>query len=301
MNQIIGHLYLKLKEIYEAKQMVMIKVTDKEYSMGEDHKANLDYLVKCVKHDWDAITLYDGVEGVGKTTKAVQDGYYESYSYNPKKHSFGLSNVVFTVPQFEQAVTTLSPGSCIIWDEAVFGALGIEWASIVNKTITKLMVTIRKKKLFIKVVIPWIYMLQPYLAIGRTRALIHCYTPDGLRRGYFRLYNYKQKQSLYFRNKKFFTYNGVRPEYRGTFSNTKGMFYDEVEYEAKKDNAIKSITEEAEKGGLNDRYKEVVSQRNRAINALLMHRQTKEVAEITSLNYSQIRNIANYNNNEVII
>jgi|TARA_R100000093_G_scaffold41_2_gene114 hypothetical protein len=264
---------------------MQIKVTNHCFSMNEMLKNNIDFLIKAVSKGWDGILLFDGVEGSGKTTLASEVSSYEAYQ---SKRKFDLSHVVFTAEQFNEAVNNSPPGSAILWDEAVFGALGVEWASIVNRTITKLMVTIRKKRLFINIVIPWIYMLQPYLAVGRTRALIHVMTPDGISRGYFRFYDYTGKQQLYFRNKKFFTYYGVKEAFKGTFPQADNIFYNDKEYQKKKDEAISSIMEKSAKGS---KYQQALDQRDIVVRLCGQYMKAKDIAEQIGITKLQVHKI----------
>jgi len=220
------------------------KVTDKEISMTDYMIENLDFLIRAVDKKWDGILLIDGVEGSGKTTFGCQVSYYEAWKCGS---SFTLENVVFTAEQFEHAVISLPSKSVILWDEAIFGAWATEWATLINRTIVKLMVTIRKKQLFINIIIPWIYMLQPYMAVARTRALLHVTTPDGISRGYYRFYDYPSKQMLYFKNKRFYTYFNAKTAFHGYFKSTHGLFFDEKEYDLKKDTAIKELIQKSEK------------------------------------------------------
>lgn len=265
----------------------MIRITDKKYLMDKVLKNNYDHLVKAVGVNWDGVIVEDGVEGSGKTTNTDQGAYYCAWC---NKRPYGIDNVVFTPEQFEKAVLTLPPGSSINWDEAVFGALGIEWANVVNRTIIKMFTTIRKKRLIIFVVIPWIFLLGPYLAAGRSRALIHTYTPDGISRGFFRLYNYKQKHELYFKNKRKFSYDGVESSYEGTFVDTTGLFYSKEEYEKKKDEAIKGIN-------LNERAArmgQLVDQRNSLMKVVKRMGAThEEIADHVGLSTRQVKAIIN--------
>lgn len=264
---------------------MMLKVTDKKYSMNEMLKINLEYLNKAVNAKWDCIILIDGVEGSGKTSFGSQIGYFFSHI---NKRSFSVRNIVFTAQQFEHAVTTFHPHSTIIWDEAVFGAMATEWASIVNKTITKLLVTIRKRQLFIIIIIPYIFMLQAYLAVGRTRCLLHVHTPDGIKRGYFKFYNYTGKQFLYFKNKKFYTYKGVDPIFIGTFAKSNGFFFDENKYEEKKDLAINDLVSQDSKS---KRLQEVLDQRDEAIRMAFKHISAYQLSKNTGISTRHIRAI----------
>ena len=201
---------------------------------------NLNLLNEAVRFKWDAPLVIDGVEGAGKTTLTDQICYYQAYSNGTK---YDLDNVVFLPDEFEGVVDTAKPYTAINWDEAVFGTLGEDWANTINKTILKKWVTIRKKRLFINVCIPWVYLMRLYFAVGRTRALIHVWTPDGIKRGYFRIYDYNAKRVLYMKNKRNYSYEGVKASYAdGRFVNTSGLFYDLEEYDKKKEKAIRSLS-----------------------------------------------------------
>src|SRR3990167_940574 len=83
---------------------------------------------------------------------------------------------------------------------------------------------------------------QIYYAVGRTRALIHVYTPDGISRGKFKIYNYNEKRELYMKNKRNYSYDGIKPSYtNGNFIDTEGLFYSAKEYDDKKEEAIRSL------------------------------------------------------------
>lgn|SRR3990167_2858198 len=220
----------------------LIKVTDKKFDMDSVIVNNLNILNQAVQLRWDAPLVIDGVEGAGKTTLTDQICYYQAYT---NKTKYNLNNVVFLPDEFERFVDTAPPYTPVNWDEAVFGTLGEDWANTVNKTILKKWVTIRKKRLFINVCIPWIFLMRIYFAVGRTRALIHVWTPDGLKRGYFKIYDYNSKRHLYMKNKRSYTYEGIKPSYdEGRFVDTQGMFYDQKEYDDKKETAIKTLTME---------------------------------------------------------
>ena len=161
--------------------------------------------------------------------------------------SFNLTKLVFTVPQFFEAIDNSPPGTAIQWDEAVFGGLTTEALSNVQNALIKKMTLIRKKKLYIFIIIPSLFMLRLYFAVFRTRALIHCYTPDGIERGYFKFYSYDNKRKLYVLGKKFMNMMVVKPDFRGKFVDTENYFYNQEEYEKKKDEASKIINEKDKK------------------------------------------------------
>jgi len=203
---------------------------------------------KAVGKKWDYVVLVDGVEGSGKSGFAITCAYYLDRTFNHER-------IVFTPEQFIKAVDNSKPGQAIVWDEFVLGGLSDDALKQIQTTIIKKMVTIRKKRLYIFLVIPYIFMLRPYFAVGRTRLLVHTYSPDGLARGHFKLYSYDRKKDLYFRGKKFYDYK-VPCTKRGDFGNAQRWpMINWEEYEAKKDEATESIQLHSEK--VNDKYRKV--------------------------------------------
>lgn len=248
-----------------------------------------DHLKKAVRHNWDGWVMADGVEGSGKTSVVLTMAYYCDPTFN-------LDRVIFTPAQFIKAVDESKPGQAIVWDEFVLGGLSEDAFSIMQRIIVKKSVTIRKKRLFVFLVIPYIFMLRPYFAVGRTRFLIHCTTPDGVERGYWKLYGYERKKDLFFKGKKFYQYL-VPPDKRGEFGNFfKWNIIDSSEYERKKDEATKSITlfDGRKQEG---RYRQITRSLVQYLkqNDLLT---TAEMALITSLSEQSIRNLANMEKNQ---
>jgi hypothetical protein len=106
------------------------------------------------------------------------------------------------------------------------------------------MVTIRKKQLYIFIVLPSIFLLRMYMALFRTRFCVHYYTPDGISRGYFKFYSYESKRKLYISGKRDFNQDASKFDFAGRATDTSGLFFPIDEYEDKKDEAINSIIEE---------------------------------------------------------
>jgi len=207
------------------------------YTLDGYLKDNIDnYLIKAVKKKWDGVLLFTGMEGSGKTTLAGACARY----IDP---NFTIDNVVFTVNQFFEAVDKAPPESVILWDEMVFGGLSTEALTSVQTALIKKMTTIRKKRLYIFLVIPSIFLLRMYFAIFRTRAMIDCYTDDGIERGRFKFYSFETKRKLFFLGKKTWNMHCIKSDFYGSFTNTDGLFYDLKEYDDKKESAIKSIND----------------------------------------------------------
>jgi len=223
-----------------------VTVNNKTFFISTVLKNNLDQIKKAVYNDFDCVATIEGMEGSAKSTFAQMIGYYLCEGKN-----FSVKNIVFSVEDFIDFVDNAPPNSTVIFDEMVLGGLSTEVLGRMSKILTKKFTLIRKKRLFIIMVIPYCFMLTKYLIMGRTRFLIHCYTrPDkklGLKRGFFKFYNGTQKNYYYIRGIKYWVAPKDCPySFSDTFSNYTGMFLDKEEYEKKKDEATKDIGKEGD-------------------------------------------------------
>lgn len=217
--------------------------TEKGFYLNEKLKENLDYELKRLEKGWDCVYLYDGEEGSGKTTMACANAYYMA---SQKKVKFGIDNIIFTVNQFDELVESAVPFTNIVWDEFVMSGLSTETLTKIQIALVKKMTMIRKKRLVIHLVIPYIFMLNKYFAIARTRCLINVFSPDNLKRGYFKYYSKPSKKFLYMSGHKFWDYTKTNPELVGSFTDTFGLFFNKELYDTKKEDAMQSIGESPE-------------------------------------------------------
>jgi len=194
-------------------------------------QSNLDVAKKVVKKDWDMVFLVDGPEGSGKSVLAMQCAYL----CDP---SFCIERVVFTPKDFREAVVNAKPYTAIVYDEAYTGLSSRATMSLINRTLIKMLAEIRQRNLFVIVVMPTFFDLDKYVALWRSRILLHVYTEEGFARGYFRFYNIDRKKDLYILGKKFYNYKVVKANFRGRFTN----FYvvDESAYRKAKKDALTS-------------------------------------------------------------
>ena len=199
-----------------------------------------NHLITAVAHEWDGVILIDGVEGSGKSSLALDVGYNLDNTFN-------IDRIVFTPEQFEEAIDNSKPEQAIVWDEFITGGMSTEFLTTVQRTLVKRMTMIRKKRLYIIWVMPYFFMVGKYFAVARSRFLLHAYTPDGIKRGVYRAYNYDKKRVMYFRGKREFDYC-VKAYATGTFADffKKGIL-DKNLYEQKKDEATKQLCAEQEK------------------------------------------------------
>ena len=227
-----------------------IEVGGKRFYMNALLQRVLDHFLKSVKRfAWDFVILIDGIEGSGKSSVGKAVAFYLTKKFN-KKNTFTNDNIVFTVEQFFEALDKAKPGSVILWDEFVLGGLSTDMTAIQNALIKKFTL-IRKKRLFIILVIPYLWMLRTYFAIGRTKMLIHVYSEDFISRGTYLVYGFNKKHQLFFQGKEGITkwrYT-TKPDFRGNFLKDivqKNFFTNDKEYEQKKDEATMSVEKHKE-------------------------------------------------------
>ena len=174
--------------------------------------------------------------------------------------------IVFSPQDFYNAVDTAKPKQAIQFDEAILGLMAGDAGMSIQKMLMKKITLIRKKQLYIILVIPSIFSVRMPIAVQRSRYLIHTFSPDGITRGRFKFYNYPRKRNLYIKGKRDYNQDSVEPSFIGSFVNTNGLFYDEDEYDKKKEYAIQHMMDD--KGGkkagpkANKLYIKTAAQRN---------------------------------------
>jgi len=242
------------------------------------------------KKDKDRVLCVDGAEGSGKSTLAFQIGKKVDPSLN-------LNRVVFNAIDFREAVFKANKGQCIIYDEAFTGLSSRASLSGINRELVSLMMQMRQKNLFVIVVLPTIFLLDKYVALFRTFALIHVYEVRGIR-GYFKVYSRKAKKMLYLFGKITYSYNHkkIRTNFKGRFYGVFALGDDKEneKYRAKKRKALEETQSNPLSAG-QAKYKE---QRDVLLfllrkNMKITYQQMSSLLEEyqISMSYVQIRNI----------
>lgn len=203
--------------------------TKDEFYMDNYLKSNLDIAKTEIKRDWDMVFVYDGSEGSGKSVKAMQDAFY----CDP---TLTLDRIVFVPKDFREAVMNAKKYQAVIYDEAYTGLSSRATMSLINRTLISMLAEIRQKNLFVFVVMPTFFDLDRYVAIWRSRLLIHVYTGENFQRGHFAFFNADRKKSLYILGKKFYSYGKPKANFVGKFTNH--YVIDEQEYRNKKKNSL---------------------------------------------------------------
>jgi len=236
-------------------------------------KSNLDVMKKALKEDWDGLVIVDGPEGAGKSVLTQQCAFYCDPTLN-------VSRIVFRPDEFEKAVLTAEKYQAIIFDEAFSGLASRKTMSTINYSIVSMLAEIRQKNLFIFIVMPSFFDMDKYVALWRSRCLLHVYA-DKFKRGFFRFYNYKKKKDMYVKGKKYYSYTCVQADFYGRFTN----FYPcgKEEYKKKKENSLRSYLRQPRDTKLSlkrEIYTDIIK---RMQNNQVMKLNNNQIAELTGL------------------
>lgn len=230
----------------------MVTIGDQEFSMDGYLCENYDIGKKAVKQDWDMTFVVDGGEGSGKSVCAMQGALYCDPTFNIKR-------IAFTPQQFKSMILGAEKYQAIVYDEAYTGLSSRSAMSMINRTLISMLAEIRQKNLFIFVVMPCFFDLDKYVALWRSRALIHVYTGEGFQRGFFAFYNIDKKKELYCLGKKLYNYSKPFPNFRGRFVNHYTV--DPVEYKKMKLDALNEKSKVNEQEEFNSAMRDILFRR----------------------------------------
>lgn len=251
--------------------------TPQQYSMDGYLKSNLDIAKENIKKDLDMIFVVDGGEGSGKSVLTMQCAFY----CDPDPE---LANrICFTPAQFRQAIMKAEKYQAVIYDEAHSGLNSRAAMTMVNRTLVSMLTEIRQKNLFVFIVLPTFFDVDRYVALWRSRALIHVYFNKGFERGYLAFYNSKSKKLLYLKGKKLYQYGVQKPDFIGRFPN----FYplNESQYRKLKADALhrrERSYEEAETAKL---FGQWLWEKLQALDDRLTHSQRMMILDMTEPTY----------------
>lgn len=179
------------------------KEWDKQYWIEGWAQADMDYVVKRVQDNTkkrDAVIIYSGDEGTGKTTLATQHSYYVAWKLELE---YGLKNFYFSPTQIYDAVMKgdKPPGTPFIYDEGITGLLAKTANSKDHVKLQIMFSTCRSKRYPIFICIPRFRELPDWMAIDRSISLYKTYTKrtdnDPEEPGFYKAYNKKNKRTLY--------------------------------------------------------------------------------------------------------
>jgi len=203
---------------------------ESQYHLSDWLCSQLDKIKRLImKRDRDYVMIIDGPEGSGKSTLASQCARY----VDP---TFDESRMALNPDEFIEQVNKCSK-QAVVYDEAFVGLGSASVLSPVNKLLVEMMMEMRKKNLFVILVIPSLFYLNKYSALHRAQVLLHTYFSRG-KPGAFASYNTKKLQTLYLYGKRKMSYSYPRVSIRQRF--IKRTPIDWKTYEARKITSLKS-------------------------------------------------------------
>lgn len=280
-------------------KMVKVKIGECDLYVDGNLKGNLDFYKKRVNHNFDFVGLVIGDEGTGKTELTEQLALY----YDPE---FNLDKYVYSIEQFDAAVDSAAPYSCILWDES---------DEIDSSNMRKILVAIkrkfkriRSKNLFIWLVTPTFFDLNKYFVMHRVQCLVRVYA-KGVTRGSFMFYTKRKLQLLYIKGYKEWNLNAVKSDFFGSFTKKpKGFPIQQEDIQKKKDDSTSSIFENMgkTKREMMQEYRVVCVDRlykwlKRRYNITPTQEDVANVFGMTQATISLDRSIINTNKDEVVI
>jgi hypothetical protein len=253
-------------------------------AISVDNKFNMNAILyglfqkatKVIKNDWDMIFCIDGFEGTGKSVFAMQCAYVCD-------NTLTNDRVVFTSNAFRKAVIAAKPYQAVIYDEAYTGLSSRSTMSFINKALVSMLAEIRQKNLFVFVVMPTFFDLDKYVALWRSRALIHVYTSDDFERGFFAWFDRDKKKDLYILGKKFYTYSNVKPNFTGRFVNYYTV--DEIEYRNNKKNSLTAREQAAIDKEKDRELQELLFDKLISIGDIITHKIKMQLLDMPSSTY----------------
>jgi hypothetical protein len=190
-----------------------IELNGKKFKLHERLKNKLDNIKMVQKKGWDAAVLIDGIEGSGKSTLGLTCAYYLSDGkFELKDICTGSNDAIAKLDQVKE-------GGVLLIDEGSLLFSSSDAMRREQKQLIMILNVIRQKRIALIIVSPSFFRLNRYIAIDRTRFLIHVYTKEDLKRGRFTYFGQKKKNKLYELGKRNFnSYAKPRANWNGTFA-----------------------------------------------------------------------------------
>lgn len=214
-------------------------------------KRGLDGVKKAINtKDQDRVWIVDGPEGSGKSTICMQMCKY----VDP---SFCLDDVCMDHEELAKAIRSVKPhtGKAKLFDEGFKGLSSRGAMSKKNRDLIELIMEARQKNIFLVIAIPYIFMLDTYAALARSKVLIHVHVSKKKKIHMFYGFDYIFKKKLILEGKKTMSYAQTIKKMP---IKCRGKFYgnyviDEKSYRDKKAVASNRIVLDVEDNGIIER------------------------------------------------
>lgn len=213
-----------------------VRINGTSYYLDPLNITVLDLIRKDLRNAWDSWNLYCGLEGSGKSVKAMQDAQYVTGG------KLTVDDICFTPSQLIERVQKQKKYHAVIYDEAITGYMSQSGINSISAELTKLAAQCRSRNLFVAVCMPSFFDLSKYIAIHRSDYLLQIEAiPDDegeRQRGHFWYFNRKSKQKIYLEGKRTYKLNKALGIH-GKFTNWTGIDMDA--YESKKFKALQQL------------------------------------------------------------
>ena len=234
------------------KEPFYFKYKNSYLVIDRPHKEILDAGIKGVMKSFDFVYAFTGMEGSAKTSLVVLSMCYIAYV---TRRTFDETDICFSLEQFDKKLESARIGEMISLDEFVLMGSSDDTMSKLQKLLRKKFTLIRKRRLFIFLVMPSIHMMNKYFAIDRIRGLVNCRVHD-FQRGFADFYGKNKKDFLAVVGRRNFSYTGFQKDGTFNFINVQDVnivkepVIDWSKYEARKDEAIKSLNDDKEEADI---------------------------------------------------
>lgn len=203
---------VKVKYDKDKKEWIELEKGSKEGIYLDGFlKKRLDNVLYIQSKDWDCCFVIDGVEGSGKSTL----GFICSYYLNP---NLSLDNIAIDGNDALKKLEKLPDKSLLMVDEGALMFSSKDAMKREQKKLIQVISVIRQKNMVLIIVLPSYFELNKYLAVHRSRFLLHVYSTADLERGRFAYFGTKKKRVLYeLGRKNNYSYGRPRSDFVGRF------------------------------------------------------------------------------------
>lgn len=192
--------------------LVELEMGGHKFKLHERLKQKLDNIIKMQKDNWDAMFLIDGIEGCGKSTLAITCAWYLSQG------KLKIYNLCSGGNEAIDKLKKIEEGGVMIIDEGSLMFSSSDHMKKEQKTLIQILNVIRQKRMILIIVSPSFFRLNRYVAIDRSRFLLHTYTTKDLKRGRFLYFGQRKKNKLFELGKKNFnSYKKPKADWNGSF------------------------------------------------------------------------------------
>jgi len=190
----------------------LIKLNGKECYIDGFLLQKLENIEKIIKKNWDCVFLIDGMERSGKSTLGLTCAWYLA------KGKLTYNNIASDADDAVMKCEKLPDRSILVIDEGSLVFSSKETMSAEQKKLIKIMNVIGQKNMIFIIILPSFFDLNKFIAVSRSRFLLHIYPGKTLSRGKFCYFGEQKKKILYeFGKKHFNSYKFPRANFVGQF------------------------------------------------------------------------------------